>query len=135
MAIKSIFPEEMIKSSEMSIETIASKLDYFVAQTQLIHWQTSSHAEHSALNFYDTLHDFKDDIIEKLMGYTGRKVKAFKRLPVTDGVMAPNLISEVIAFAHELMEWAEANRYCDIENIAQSLSGEAAKTKYLLTQS
>jgi hypothetical protein len=132
---KSLFPEEMMKSTEMSLEGIASKLDYFVAQIQLIHWQTPSHAEHSALNFYDSVHDFKDEIMEKLMGYEGRKVKAFPRLAVKDGVMAMSLISEVKSFAHDLMEWAEEKRYCDIENIAQSLSGEAAKTLYLLTQS
>ena len=134
---KSLFPQEMLENSvsEFTLESIASKMDYFVAQIQLVHWQTPSHAEHSALNFYDAVHDFKDDILEKLMGYEGRKVKAFPRLPVKDGVMAMNLIGEVVSFAHELMEWAESKKYCDIENIAQSLSGEAAKTKYLLTQS
>jgi hypothetical protein len=137
MALKSLFPDDMItKSSEqLSLETVASKLDYFVAQIQLVHWQTPSHAEHSALNFYDTVFDFKDDVMEKLMGYTGRKVKAFSRIPIKDNVMASSIVTEVKNFSHELMEWAEQNRYCDVENISQALSGEAAKTLYLLTQS
>lgn len=141
MALKSLFPEDIMLHSassgkeSLSLETVASKLDYFVAQIQLVHWQTPSHAEHTALNFYDTVHDFKDDVMEKLMGYTGRKVKSFPRLPIKDNVVASNIVTEVKNFAHELMEWAEENRYCDVENIAQSLSGEAAKTLYLLTQS
>ena len=137
MAIKSLFPQEMLNSSsgEMTLEGVVSKLDYYVAQVQLIHWQTSSHAEHSALNFYDEIHDFKDEITEKLMGYMGRKVKAFKRLPITDNADSTALMTEIISFAHDLMEWAGQNKYCDIENISQSFSGSAAKTKYLLTQS
>lgn len=134
---KSIFPQDMMKSSgsEMSLEGIISKLTYFENQIQLIHWQTLSHAEHSALNFYDYLHDFKDEVVEKLMGYMGKRPKAPKVMPVTDGIISSNIVSEVIEFAHQLMEWAESNNYCDVENMAQSLSGEAAKTKYLLTQS
>ena len=38
-----------------------------------------------------------------------------------------------MVFAKELEEWAEEKEYCDIENIAQGLSGEAAKVIYLLT--
>jgi hypothetical protein len=37
--------------------------------------------------------------------------------------------------ASQLEEFAEANNMPDIENISQSLSGEAAKTKFLLTLS
>lgn len=133
---KSLFPEEMMKSSgEMSLESIASKLTYFHEQLHLLHWQTSSYAEHKALGgLYDYVHDFKDDVIEKLMGYMGRKPSVFKLEPLSAATSA-SVVSELISYAHQLMEWAEANRYCDVENLAQSLSGEAAKTKYLLTLS
>ena len=131
-----LFPEKMkAAGGAMSLETIASKLDYFAAQIQLVHWQTPSHAEHSALNFYDTVNDFKDDVMEKLMGYMGQKVKAFKREPVTDNMPASRIVMEVSQFAYKLGEWAEDNGYCDIKNMSDSLSGEAAKTLYLLTQS
>jgi hypothetical protein len=33
------------------------------------------------------------------------------------------------------MNFADSNDYLEISNLAQSLSGEAAKTKYLLTLS
>jgi hypothetical protein len=38
-------------------------------------------------------------------------------------------------FANELEVFGDANMYPDICNMAQSLSGEAAKLKYLLTLS
>ena len=56
MAIKSLFPEEMMKSSggEMTLENIAAKLTFFHEQLHLTHWQTTSYAEHQALGgLYD----------------------------------------------------------------------------------
>lgn len=136
---KSLFPEDMMSKSggAMTLETIAAKLTYFHEQLHLIHWQTSVYAEHVALGgLYDYVHDFKDEVIEKLMGYMGgKRPKAFKFEPIADGAKSVTVVSELVDWAHELMEWAEANRYCDVENIAQSLSGEAAKVKYLLTLS
>lgn len=138
MALKSLFPEDMMRSSgsEMTLESVAAKLTYFHEQLHLLHWQTQSFAEHQALGgLYDYVHDFKDGVIEKLMGYAGRRVKAFKIEPLSDTANANAVVSELVTFAHQLEEWAEANVYCDVENLAQSLSGEAAKTKYLLTLS
>jgi hypothetical protein len=40
-----------------------------------------------------------------------------------------------MGFASSLKSFAESNGYHDIANLADSLSGEAAKTKYLLTLS
>ena len=131
---KSLFPDEMLKSGEMSLEAIASKLTYFHEQLHLLHWQTTSYAEHQALGgLYDSIHDFKDDVIEKLMGYMGKRPRAFKMQPIMDTTSATGVVQELKSFAHELMEWAEQNQYCDVENMAQDLSGKAAKTLYLLT--
>jgi DNA-binding ferritin-like protein len=138
MAIKSLFPEEMIKSSggEMTLETIASKLTYFHEQLHLIHWQTSSYAEHQALgSLYDEVQDFKDDVIEKLMGYMGKRPKAFKLQPIVDSISSTSVVQELKSFASSLEGWAEENGYPDVENMAQDLSGKAAKTLYLLTLS
>jgi DNA-binding ferritin-like protein len=138
MAIKSLFPEEMIKSSSegLTLESIAAKLTYFHEQLHLLHWQTTSFAEHQALGtLYDDIQDFKDDVVEKLMGYMGRRVKAFKFEPIVDTANAMAVVSAVQSFAYELEMYAEANKFCDVENMAQDLSGKAAKTKYLLTLS
>ena len=116
---KSIFPSEMLVGSEMSVDSVAAKLTYFHEQLHLLHWQTTSYAEHQALGgLYDYVHDFKDGVVEKLMGYTGKRPKAFKIEPLSDGAGASNVVSELMSFSSSLKS-----------------SGEAAKTKYLLTLS
>ena len=137
MALKSLFPEEMMKSSggEMTIESIAAKLTFFHEQLHLTHWQTTSYAEHQALGgLYDYVHDFKDGVIEKLMGYTGKRPMPYKIEPLTN-CTGNECVSNILSFASSLKSYAESNGYHDISNLADALSGEAAKTKYLLTLS
>ena len=134
---KSLFPDEMLKSSsvEMSIDAVASKLTYFHEQLHLLHWQTKSYAEHQALGgLYDYVHDFKDGVVEKLMGYTGKRPGVYKLEPLS-AATADSVVSELISFASSLRSFADSKNYQDIANLADSLSGEAAKTKYLLTLS
>jgi hypothetical protein len=137
MAIKSLFPDDMIKSSggEMTIESIAAKLTYFHEQLHLLHWQTTSYAEHQALGaLYDYVHDFKDGLIEKIMGYTGKRPAAYK-IDALGAANATAVVSELMSFASSLKDYGERNSFHDVCNLADSLSGEAAKTKYLLTLS
>lgn len=135
----SLFPEEMMKakSGELSLETIAGKLSYFFEQTHLLHLQTPSHAEHSALNVWEEIVDAKDEILEKLMGYENKKLKAYKIEPLTDySFGAPSaLMNQLKLFSKQLQNYASSKGFADIENLAQDLSGHAAKTLYLLTQS
>lgn len=136
MATTSLFPQEMKTQNEMSLETIAAKLTYFQDQVKLLHWQTTSYSEHKALDkFYNFLQDIKDEIVEKMMGYLNRRVKAYKIEPLIDGIDCSLVTNNVILFAKQLQNYAASNNMPDIENIAQTLSGEAAKTKYLLTLS
>jgi hypothetical protein len=140
MALKSLFPEEMMESkgSGLTLETIAGKLSYFYEELHLLHFQTTSFAEHSALGtIYDKVGDFQDEIIEKIMGYTGKRVKAYKIDALKDysSGMPSTVVRELVKFAKDLEEYAEANNMPDIENVAQSLSGEAAQTLYRLSLS
>ena len=129
-----IFPKSMTEPAGLTVELVAAKLLYFQEQIHLLHWQTDSFAEHKALGaLYEFIQDFRDDVIEKLMGYTGRKVGIFTMQPLTTGISCTAVVTDLISFAYTLIEWAELNHYCDVENLAQSLSGTAAKTKYLLT--
>lgn len=126
----------MQQSSELSLESIAGKLTYFQEQLHLLHWITSNEAEHLALGgLYEYIQDFKDDVIEKLMGYSNRKIRGFKIDVIYEGAVSNTIVSDLITFAHELKNWAKLNNYDDVENLAQSLSGEAAKVRYKLTQS
>jgi DNA-binding ferritin-like protein len=130
---KSLFPEEMMKSGELNLETIAGKLTYFHEQLHLTHWQTTSYAEHKALGkLYEYVQDFKDDVIEKLMGYTGKRPAPYKIEPLIN-CTGNECVSNLLSFASSLKSYAESNSYHDIANLADALSGEAAKTKYLLT--
>ena len=134
---KSIFPQEMLKSSggEMTIESIAAKLTYFHEQLHLTHWQTTSYAEHQALGgLYDYVHDFKDGLIEKIMGYTGKRPGPYKIEPLIN-CTGNECVMNLMSFASALKSYGEMNGYHDVCNLADSLSGEAAKTKYLLTLS
>jgi hypothetical protein len=132
---KSLFPEEMMKSGELNLETIAGKLTYFHEQLHLLHWQTKSYAEHQALGgLYDYVHDFKDGVIEKLMGYTGKRPGVYK-IEALSGADSNSVVTALMDFSSNLKVYAESNSYHDIANLADALSGEAAKTKYLLTLS
>jgi len=132
---KSLFPEEMMKSGELNLETIAGKLTYFHEQLHLTHWQTNSYAEHKALGkLYEYVQDFKDGVIEKLMGYTGKRPNPYKIEPLIN-CTGNECVSNILSFASSLKNYAESNSYHDIANLADALSGEAAKTKYLLTLS
>lgn len=135
--MKSIFPESMLSYSggELTLEGIATKLTTFTEQFWTIHWNTSSYAEHMATgSMYDYIHDFKDGIMEKLMGYTGRKPSPHKMEPLMN-TSATSVAMEVMNFASQLKSYGEANGYHDVCNLADSLSGEAAKLRYLLTLS
>lgn len=131
----SLFPKEMMKGNELSLETIAGKLMYFQSQLHLIHWQTSNYAEHTATgSLYDYIHDFKDELIEKLMGYTGHKPSVFKIDPLIS-TTSMNVVNDILSFAKDLKKYGESNNFQDVCNLSDSLSGEAAKIKFLLTLS
>jgi hypothetical protein len=134
--MESIFPKDMLsKDSGLTLESIASKLTYFHEQLHLLHWQSTSYAEHKALGkLYEYVQDFKDGLIEKIMGYTGKRPSPYKIEPLIN-CSASQCVSDLLAFASQLKAYGEKNSFHDVCNLADSLSGESAKTKYLLTLS
>jgi DNA-binding ferritin-like protein len=138
MALKSLFPNEMMNKGNgggLTVESIASKIITFELQLQLMHWQTSSYAEHKALGgLYEYLQGYRDGLTEKLMGYTGKKPSSLSVGSIT-AMSAMSICMEICTFASSLKSYAETNSYMDIGNMADELSGEASKTKYLLTLS
>lgn len=139
MALKSLFPEEMMNKSNgggsLSLESIASKLITLELQLHLVHWQTSIYAEHKATGkLYEYIQGFKDGVMEKLMGYTGKKPSNLTIGSITS-VASTTIAMEVCSFASSLKSFAEMNNYLDIGNMADELSGEGNKLKYLLTLS
>jgi hypothetical protein len=49
--------------------------------------------------------------------------------------MPNQIVRELVKFSKDLEEFGESNNMPDIENVAQSLSGEASQTLYRLTLS
>ncbi len=130
-----LFPEGMSNKGELSLESIAAKLTHIHEQLHLIHWQTTSYAEHQATGaLYDYVHDFKDGLVEKIMGYTGKRPSPYKIEALTN-CTANQCVADLLGFASQLKAYGERNSFHDVCNLADSLSGEAAKTKYLLTLS
>ena len=137
---KSLFPNEMMENATgtLTLETIGAKLSFFYEQLHLLHFQTTSFAEHEALGkIYDKVGDFQDEIVEKIMGYSGRRIKAYKIDALKDYSPGASVqtVRELVSFAKSLEEFGASNNMPDIENVAQSLSGEAAQTLYRLSLS
>lgn len=128
-----IFPDKML-GKDLTLDVIAEKFTYFHVQLQLNHWQTKGFAEHEATGkLYSYIYDLKDDVIEKIMGYTNKRVGNIS--PKIDNKSSLAVVNELLEFATSLKDFAAKNSYHDIGNLADSLSGEAAKVKYLLTLS
>jgi DNA-binding ferritin-like protein len=133
----SLFPEDMKQKlgMELTLDVIVSKIIYFKEQSQLLHWQTTSYAQHKALGeLYEYIEEFKDGLVEKLMGYTGKRPSGCK-IETMDGISPQQLVDNILMFSSKLKMYAEQNNYLDVSNLADELSGQAAKTKYLLTLS
>lgn len=119
----------------MTPEYIQGKLFSFHDRAHKLHLDTRSYAEHKALDtLYTELVDFKDNISEKIQGYTGKIIGKIKSedIPSYSQGEPVKLVKEIAVFSKLLEDWAKSNNYCDIENIAQELSGLAAKINYLL---
>ena len=120
----------------MTTEEIAGKLAFFHEQIHLIHWQTRSFAEHTVLGeYYDFLQDFKDEVVEKLMGYTGKRIQSLKIAAIESKADSMKIVDDIMKFSKDLESYGDTAKFGDISNLAQSLSGETAKVRYLLTLS
>ena len=133
----SYFSESILNKnkSRMTLETVACEFSYFFDQIHLLHFQTTSYAEHNALNIWEDVVSAKDEFLEKMMGYMGRRVQAYDKKPIQNysSGMPTIVVQQLKEFAERLEEFASGNNMPDIENLAQSLSGTCAKTLYLLT--
>jgi DNA-binding ferritin-like protein len=120
----------------MTTEEIAGKLTFFQEQIHMIHWETRSFAEHKATGkFYEYLQDFRDEVIEKMMGYTGKRIQSLKIELIGNKADALTVADQIMKFSKELEAFGDTKEFGDISNLAQALSGETAKLKYLLTLS
>ena len=131
-----IFPKKMLEKQTLTPEMIISKLSFFKEQVDECHYNTKSHAQHEAGNYYSELVDFKDRIAELLLGYMAPRrfgpIPTYKTSPTAQ--MA-DVIKDIISFSHDLYNYAESNTYRGLANVADDLEASAVKVNYLLTLS
>ena len=128
-----LFPKDM---GNLSLEGIGGKIAYYKEQLQLYHWQTQSYAEHKTLDEMITnVKSLGDDIVEKVMGYSNRRIKNFKIEPINNynTGCCINIANDIIRFSVQLKSFANENNMLDVGNLADALSGIGAKYKYLFT--
>lgn len=126
----------MLSKGLSSCEDVASGLSTFYEQTHLYHLQTKSYAEHMAMGaLYEFIGCFKDDCLEKVMGYKGIRLNAFpiESLKNYSPGASMLLVNELKQFASDLSQYAIKEGMPSVDDISQDLSGQAAKTAYLLT--
>ena len=120
-----------LKVNTYSPQVAYTDLHKLLLITKLSHYTTKSFTAHEALGkTYDALNELLDDITEKIIGYSSINPQAL--VIGTVSPLDPQALSVyTMNIAKRLEEWAESQEYCDIENLAQELSGVGAKLKYL----
>lgn len=103
------------------------------SQVRVLHWGTSSYAEHEALgDLYDTLNDATDKIAEALMGAQGKRLQLKGTLELVD--YAEGMPADYVAGIGQALE-SITGLPTDILNTRDDLLGAVHKTSYLLTLS
>lgn len=96
------------------------------------HLNTRSYAEHKALEHaYEEMVDYKDEVAEKLIGYLGRLSK-IRILPLPNCEL-DDLPEDIMEAASALRELATKNKYNDLVNLSDEITGVGSKLRYLLT--
>ena len=96
----------------------------------LLHWQTTSYAQHQALGaFYEAMPGLVDDLVEAIIGKTGQ----VPEFPVDYIKPAPSGLEEI----EDLSEYFDANRHVlpqdsEIQNLADTIADQIDKTLFLL---
>lgn len=122
---------------ELTPDKIASKLFSYHAKAHFFHLQTTSFAQHKALNeLYESIEDLKDEICEFILGI--QAPKRFGPLQIespgqfNDSTLK-SFIEEGCAFTMQLCKYAESNKLEQLCNLSSELQGAFVKTRYLLS--
>lgn len=125
-----------ISRPEYSLSECFSKLYMFEATAHWYHLNTSSFAEHKALDsLVDDITDIKDKTLEILLGYTPKEAKCTVSLNLFyQGIeSSKKLAQDLWKFADEYEKIYAEKGYGDLEQIFQTIKEFSSKFKYLLT--
>ena len=125
-----LFKKTMAKSS-VKPEIFFGVLFHSRDCMHLTHLQTTSYAEHKALNgYYDGILDLTDSLIETYFGASGKRVSI--KIPQSEYINAQ-------AHLKQLYSYIESNRSIfeesHLQNIIDEICALINKTQYLLTLS
>lgn len=130
--------EYMEVGMEDEYQSIINKLFYFPIKLRFLHHNTTTYSKHQALGMaYDSLGDLQDDIIEKLIGCSGKRYSS-PTVPNCGTYSDDACVQtgkEIKEFARTLKSYAESYGYMDISQQADTYEGVGAKLLYLLTLS
>jgi hypothetical protein len=117
---------------------IVTKLLTYQNQVKILHWQTTSYAEHKTLDgLYGDLSGHIDEFVEIFMGKYGRvlaqnnfslTLQNYASLPPMDFM---NQIA--VYLIDELPTMLDPSKDTDLLNLRDEMLGSVNKTKYLLT--
>jgi hypothetical protein len=109
------------------------------AQVRVLHWETSSYPEHMAFGqFYDAVDPLVDKLVEVIQGrYQKIMFGGIENIQVADynALKLHLFLEDMKSFFSVRLEQAGLNKEtdADIYNIAQEITAEIEKLKYLLT--
>lgn len=110
-----------------------------LAQIRVLHWQTSSYAEHRAFgDFYENVEPKVDRLVEVVQGrYQKVQFGGIENVQISDynNLKIHLFLQDMKEFFSVGLESCGLNKEidADIFNIAQEITAEIEKLKYLLT--
>jgi hypothetical protein len=124
-------PLKLDTSGPYSAQTAFTALHKLLLQAKLSHYLTKSFPAHEALGrTYDAIEGLTDTITEELIGYAGVDPTSLV-IGTVQAQGVKEFAKTIMAEALKLEEFAGKNKYCNIENLAQELSGAGAQLMYL----
>jgi hypothetical protein len=117
---------------------VISPLIQFQQQLRIFHWQTVSHAQHTAFgSAYEALDDLVDTFVETYMGIFGRSKPTVVFQIELKPLSSSDVVNDVLlTFEKYLRDMSlELEEFTDLLNIRDSILGEVNKLRYLLSLS
>ena len=124
-------------AEKFSIDTAILELLSFQMQIKILHWQTTSYAQHMAFGgIYDFLNDAIDKFVEVYQGKYGR-IKFGETEIEFDNIINVNIKKFVSDFESyltgKLPTVVDTTSDTDLLNLRDEILSETKKLKYLLT--
>ncbi len=117
---------------------IIEQLLYLQLESKILHWQTTSYAQHMAYGgFYDALDDLIDRLVEAYQGKYATRLQFDKALQLKniDAIDIESALDKAcMMLAEDFTKSLDSTRAnSELENIRDEIKAEIDKLRYLLT--